>query len=221
VIPPKENAEFVWHMEDVLALYHEPYDPRYPLVCFDETSKQLIKEKRQPVPTQPGQVARYDYEYERNGTRNLFIFFEPLAGWRHVKVTKRRTKRDWAICMQELVDDFYPNAERIRVVLDNLNTHTPAALYETFEPAEARRILNKLEFHYTPKHGSWLNMAEIEFSVLTRQCLDRRIPDAATLCAEIAAWEAARNSKATTVNWRFTTADARIKLERLYPSNDG
>lgn len=218
MIPPRENAEFVYHMEDVLALYHEIYDPRYPLVCFDETSKQLIKEKRLPVPTQPGQVARYDYEYERNGTRNLFLFFEPFAGWRHVKVTERRTKRDWALCMKQLVDDFYPDAERIRVVLDNLNTHTPAALYETFAPIEARRLLDKLEFHFTPKHGSWLNMAEIEFSVLTRQCLDRRIPDADTLRREISAWETARNQSETTVNWRFTTADARIKLAQLYPS---
>lgn len=208
-------------MEDVLVLYHEPYDSRYPSVCFDESNKQLIKETRVPISAEPGQVARYDYEYERNGTRNLFLFFEPLTGWRHIKVTKRRTKHDWAVCMKQLVDDFYPDAVRIRVVLDNLNTHTPAALYETFEPAEARRILDKLEFHYTPKHGSWLNMAEIEFSVLTRQCLDRRIPDAETLCREIAAWETTRNSNATTVNWRFTTADARIKLERLYPSIDG
>lgn len=205
-------------MEDVLELYHEPYDPRYPIVCFDESSKQLIKETRQPLPAQPGQVRRYDYEYERNGTRNLFMFSEPLTGWRHVKVTQRRTKHDWAHCMQQLVDEFYPEAERIRVVLDNLNTHTPAALYETFEAAEARRLLRKLEFHYTPKHGSWLNMAEIEFSVLTRQCLDRRIPDADTLHQEIAAWEASRNANASTVNWQFTTDDARIKLAQLYPS---
>lgn len=220
VIPPKENAEFVYHMEDVLVLYHEPYDPRYPLVCFDETSKQLIKETRLPLPAKPGQVARYDYEYERNGTRNLFLFFEPLAGWRHIKVTERRTKRDWALCMKQLVDEFYPDAERIRVVLDNLNTHTPAALYETFAPAEARRLLEKLEFHFTPKHGSWLNMAEIEFSVLTRQCLDRRIPDAVTLCQETLAWETARNQSEKTVNWHFTTEDARIKLTQLYPSID-
>jgi len=218
VIPPHENAEFVYHMEDVLGLYHEPYDSRYPMVCFDESSKQLIKETRQPLPAQPDQVRRYDYEYERNGTRNLFMFSEPLTGWRHVKVTQRRTKRDWARCMQQLVDEFYPEAERIRVVMDNLNTHTPAALYETFEAAEARRLLDKLEFHYTPKHGSWLNMAEIEFSVLTRQCLDRRIPNAKTLHQEIAAWEASRNANASTVNWQFTTDDARIKLAQLYPS---
>ena len=218
VIPPHANAESVCRMEDVLELYHEPYDPRYPIVCFDESSKQLIKETRQPLPAQPGQVRRSDYECDRNGTRNLFMFSEPLTGRRHVKVTQRRTKRDWAHCMQQLADEFYPEAERIRVVLDNLNTHTPAALYETFEAAEARRLLRKLEFHYTPKHGSWLNMAEIEFSVLTRQCLDRRIPDAETLCQEIAAWEASRNANASTVNWQFTTDDARIKLAQLYPS---
>lgn len=207
-------------MEDVLALYHEPYDPLYPMVCFDETSKQLIKETRVPLPAEPGQVQRYDYEYERNGVRNLFLFSEPLAGWRHIKVTQRRTKRDWAWCIKQLVDQFYPDAICIRVVLDNLNTHNPAALYEVFEPAEARRLLDKLEFHYTPKHGSWLNMAEIEFSVLTRQCLDRRIPDADTLRQEVGAWEAGRNTNATKVNWRFTTQDARIKLKRLYPSFD-
>ena len=218
MIPPQESAEFVYHMEDVLALYHEPYDPLYPVVCFDETSKQLIKETRLPLPAQPGQVQRYDYEYERNGVRNLFLFFEPLAGRRHLKVTERRTKKDWAECMKYLVDDLYPDAEKIRVVLDNLNTHNPAALYEFFPPAEAKRILDKLEFHFTPKHGSWLNMAEIEFSVLTRQCLDRRIPDADTLCQEVSAWDSDRNTNATKVNWQFTTEDARIKLERLYPS---
>jgi len=207
-------------MEDVLELYHEPYDPLYPMVCFDETSKQLIKETRVPLPAKPGQGQRYDYEYERNGVRNLFLLFEPLAGWRHVKVTQRRTKKDWAKCMRQLVDEFYPDAIRIRVVLGNLNTHNPAALYEVFEPAEARRLLDKLEFHYTPKHGSWLDMAEIEFSVLIRQCLDRRIPDAESLCREVAAWQIDRNANATKVNWRFTTEDARIKLERLYPSFD-
>lgn len=207
-------------MEDVLGLYHEPYAPAYPLICFDESSKQLIKEIRDPLPAQPGQVARADYTYARNGTRNLFMFSEPLRGWCRVKVTLRRTKQDFAHCMQQLVDEYYPTAERIRVVLDNLNTHTPAALYETFAPAEAKRLLDKLEFHYTPKHGSWLNMAEIEFSVLTRQCLDRRIPDAETLQAEIAAWETARNDHASKINWQFTTADARIKLAQLYPSID-
>ena len=220
MIPPEENAEFVCHMEDVLDLYHEPYDPQCPTVCFDETSKQLVAETRPPRPAAPGRIAQYDYEYERNGVRNLFLFFEPLAGWRHIEVTERRTKLDWAHCMKELVDELYPNAERIRVVMDNLNTHNPAALYEAFKPQEARRLLNKLELHYTPKHGSWLNMAEIEFSALFRQCLDRRIPDAETLASEVAAWETDRNTKQTSANWRFTTDDARIKLSRLYPSLD-
>ena len=166
----------------------------------------------------PGQVARYDYEYERNGVRNLFMFFEPLRGWRHVKVTERRTKVDWAHCMKQLVDEFYPHAIRVRVVQDQLNTHNPAALYEVFEPQEAKRLLDRLEFHYTPKHGSWLNMAEIEFSVLSRQCLDQRIPDEPTLVGEIAAWEENRNNNETKVHWRFTTQDARIKLKKLYPS---
>ncbi len=207
-------------MEDVLDLYHEPYDPQCPTVCFDETSKQLVAETRPPRPAAPGRIAQYDYEYERNGVRNLFLFFEPLAGWRHIEVTERRTKLDWAHCMKELVDEFYPNAERIRVVMDNLNTHNPAALYEAFGPEEARRLLNKLELHYTPKHGSWLNMAEIEFSALFRQCLDRRIPDAETLASEVAVWETDRNSGQTTVSWRFTTDDARVKPSQLYPSLD-
>lgn len=218
VIPPKANAEFVYHMEDVLDLYHQPYDPRYPTVCFDETSKQLILGIKIPLPAAPGQIARYDYEYERNGVRNLFMFFEPLRGWRHVKVTERRTKVDWAYCMKQLVDEFYPQAIRIRVVEDQLNTHDPAALYEVFEPQEARRLLDRLEFHYTPKHGSWLNMAEIEFSVLSRQCLAQRIPDETTLEDHVAAWEETRNTNETKVNWRFTTQDARIKLKHLYPS---
>lgn len=205
-------------MEDVLGVYTMPDDPDCPTVCFDETSKQLIGETRTPLPPQPDQPQRYDYEYERNGVNNLFMFFAPLQNWRHVKVTDRRTKADWARCMQELVDVHFPQAECIRVVQDNLNTHTPSALYEVFHPAEAKRILDRLEFHHTPKHGSWLNMAEIELSVLSRQCLSRRIPDTATLEREIAAWEKARNTKQATVNWRFTTADARIKLKRLYPS---
>ena len=204
-------------MEDVLNLYHQPYDPVRPTVGMDETSKQLVGETRARIPAQPGQIERYDYEYKRNGVSNLFMFFEPLRGWRHVKVTDRRTKVDWAHCMQELVDIHYPQAQTIRVVLDNLNTHTPAALYEVFEPAEARRILNRLEFHYTPKHGSWLNVAEIEFSVLSRQCLNRRIPDKAGLATEVADWQTDRNGAGTKVDWRFTTSDARIKLKRLYP----
>ena len=201
-----------------MALYHEPYDPKHPQVCMDETSKQLVREVAAPIPASPGQVERYDYEYERNGVANLFILFEPLAGWRHIKVTERRTKQDWALLMKELVDVHYPAAETVRLVLDNLNTHVASALYETFEPAEAKRILDKLEVHYTPKHGSWLNMAEIEFSVLSRQCLDRRIPDRETLTNEVAAWEKNRNNKAARMEWRFTTADARIRLKRLYPS---
>ena len=205
-------------MEDVLDVYTLPDDPQVPTVCFDEPSKHLIKETRIPLPAEPGQPQRYDYEYERNGVQNLFMFFCPLRNWRHVKVTDHRTKADYAHCMWELVDDLLPDAPHIRVVQDNLNTHTPAALYEVFPPTEAKRILDRLEFHYTPKHGSWLNMAEIELSVLNRQCLDRRIPDQPTLTAEVAAWEQTRNANGATVNWHFTTADARIKLKRLYPS---
>jgi hypothetical protein len=205
-------------MEDVLDLYTQPHDPQRPLVCFDETSKQLVGETRQPIPAAPGQPERYDYEYQRNGVSNLFMFFAPLEGWRHVKVTDRRTKADWAYCMRDLADVHFPTAVLIRVVEDNLNTHMPAALYEVFEPAEAKRILDRLEFHCTPKHGSWLNMAEIELSVLTRQCLDERIPDKTTLEQEVASWEQERNTSGATVDWRFTTSDARIKFKRLYPS---
>jgi uncharacterized small protein (DUF1192 family) len=205
-------------MEDVLDLYTEEEDPRYPLVCMDETPKQLIGETRVPLPAQPGQVERYDYEYQRNGVANLFLALAPLLGWRHLEVTARRTKADWAYFMRDLVGVYFPAALLIRVVLDNLNIHVPAALYEVFAPAEARRILRRLEFHYTPKHGSWLNMAEIELSVLSRQCLEQRIPDQETLQREVAAWETERNTKGATVNWRFTTSDARIKLKRLYPS---
>jgi hypothetical protein len=205
-------------MEDVLEVYHCPYDPQRPLVCFDEGTKQQVKETRLPLPAQPGQLAKYDYEYERNGTSNLFMFFAPLEAWRHIKVTDRRTMIDWAQCMRDLVDVHFPDADRIVVVMDNLNTHKLASLYEAFPPAEARRIAEKLEIHYTPKHGSWLNMAEIELSVLSRQCLNRRMPDQPTLQHEISAWETQRNDAASTVNWRFTTADARIKLKRLYPS---
>jgi hypothetical protein len=216
-IPPKANAEFVYHMEDVLEVYKRPYDPTQPMVCMDEISKQLVSERRQPLPAQPGQAQRYDYEYRREGVCNLFMFFEPLRGWRHLKVTQRRTRQDWAWAMKELVDVYYPNAECITVVLDNLNTHTGASLYETFEPTEARRIWERLDLHYTPKHGSWLNMAEIELSVFARQCLNRRIPDQDTLRHEVAALEVERNRSLSAVNWRFTTADARIKLKKLYP----
>jgi len=205
-------------MEDVLDIYHLPYDPYYPYVCFDESNKQLVAEKRVPVPAEPGQLERYDYEYKRNGVRNLFLFFSPLVCWRHVKVTEQRTHVEWAYCMKDLVDVHFPNAIRIRVIQDNLNTHNPAFLYAVFEPTEAKRILDKLEFHYTPKHGSWLNMAEIEFSVLSRQCLDRRIADDETLIQEIHSWEERRNESKATVDWQFTTEDARIKLKKLYPS---
>lgn len=204
-------------MEDVLDLYQQPYDPAYPQVCMDELSKQLIGETRVPLPTAPGQVARVDYEYERLGVANLFIFFEPLTGWRHLSVTDRRTRVDWALAIRELVDVHYPHARRIRLVLDNLNTHVGGSLYEAFPPAEARRILDRLELHYTPKHGSWLNMAESELSILSRQCLDRRIADVATLQREVAAWERRRNRAVAKMEWRFTTADARIKLLHLYP----
>ena len=205
-------------MEDVLDLNAESYDPESPKVNFDETSKQLIKETRAPLPPQAGQVAKYDYEYERNGTANLFMFVEPQAGWRHVAVTAQRTKLDFAEQMRWLVDERYPQAKVVRVTMDNLNTHQPGALYEAFPAEEARRILKKLEFHYTPKHGSWLNMAEIEFSVLQGQCLDRRIPDQETLVAEIAAWEQKRNAQKATIDWRFLIEDAREKMKRLYPS---
>jgi hypothetical protein len=215
---PEVGAEFVAAMEDVLDVYAEPYDPKRPKVNFDETSKQLIAEARQPLAAESGRVERYDYEYKRNGTRNLFMFVEPQAGWRHVAVSERRTKLDFAHQMKWLVDERYPDADLVRVVIDNLNTHKPASLYEAFEPEEARRIVKKLEFHYTPKHGSWLNMAEIELSVLQRQCLDRRIPDEETLNQEVTAWEQRRNKEKATIDWRFSVIDAREKLKRLYPS---
>jgi hypothetical protein len=205
-------------MEDVLDLYAEPYNPAQPTICFDETSKQLIGETRRALPARPGQTARYDYEYERHGTRNLFMFFEPHAGYRHVQVTARRTHQDFAHCMQWLVDEAYPEAEVIRVVLDNLNTHTVAALYETFEAAEANRLRHRLEFHYTPKHGSWLNMAEIEFSIFARQAWPGYVPDEQTLQRNAHTLEAERNAAQATVHWLFSSQDARVKLHRLYPS---
>jgi hypothetical protein len=205
-------------MEDVLAAYKRPFNPDEPLVCMDETSKQLTAETRRPIPAAPGRPARYDYEYERNGVCNLFMFFEPLAGKRHVSVTDRRTKADWAMQIKQLVDEHYPDARLINLVMDNLNTHTGASLYEVFEPSEARRLLDRLQIHYTPKHGSWLNMAEIELGVLSRQCLNRRIPDKGALTAEVAAWESRRNTAEAKVDWRFTNEDARIKLKRLYPT---
>lgn len=205
-------------MEDVLDVYKRPYDRKRPVVCLDETSKQLIGETRQAVPAAPGRPAREDSEYVRNGVANLFMVFEPLGGKRKVKVTERRTKLDWAECVREVVDGMYPQAQKIVLVMDNLNTHSPASLYEAFEPAEAKRIADKLEIHYTPKHGSWLDMAEIELGILSRQCLDRRIENVAYLRSEVAAWEQQRNEAKAKVHWQFTTADARIKLRRLYPS---
>jgi hypothetical protein len=204
-------------MEDVLAVYTRPYDPHWPQVCMDETNKQLLEDVQDPLPLQPGQAARVDYEYERQGIANLFMFFEPLAGKRYVKVTERRTGTDWAQAMRELSDVHYPSAEKIVVVLDNLNTHVPASFYVAFAPQEARRLANRFEFHYTPKHGSWLNMAEIELSVLGRQCLAGRTPDQQALVSAVNAWEEERNAQVVKVQWRFSTADARIKLKSLYP----
>lgn len=205
-------------MEDVLDLYAQPQDDKQPLVCFDECPCQLVAEVRPPQPAQPGKVRRVDYEYKRNGTANLFLAVAPHAGWRHVAVTQRRTKADFALQLQALVDEHFPEAQVIRVVLDNLNTHTPAALYEVFPAAEARRIASRLEFHYTPKHGSWLNMAELELAALSIQCLGRRIPDPDALKTEVAAWEQERNRDRVCIHWRFTTPQARTRLDRLYPS---
>lgn len=219
-IPPTANGAFVYHMEDVLAVYTRPYDPRRPQVCLDETSRQLLGDVTPPLPVAPGSPAREDYEYVRGGVCNLFLACEPLRGWRHVTVSDRRTRRDFAHVIKDLVDVQYPDAEQIVLVMDNLNTHSPASLYEAFAPAEARRLTDRLEIHYTPKHGSWLNMAEIELHVLAGQCLDRRLPDQATLTAEVAAWEANRNGADSRIDWRFTTADARIKLKHLYPVLD-
>lgn len=217
MIPPKANAGFVAAMEDVLEVYHRPHDPRRPVVCLDEGGKQLIGDVRPPLPVRPKHTAKQDHEYKRNGTANVFMLFEPLRGWRHAEVTERRTNRDFARAIRGLLDVWYPAAERVVLVLDNLSTHTPAALYEAFEPAEARRLVERLEIHYTPKHGSWMNLAELELSVLARQCLDRRIPDLATLAREVAAWEEGRNRAAVKVDWQLTTADARVRLKRLYP----
>lgn len=207
-------------MEDVLEVYAMPYDLQIPLVCMDEASKQHIKETRIPIPMTPGSIEKYDCEYERNGVSSIFMFFEPLGGHRHVKVTDRRTKKDWAIAIKELVDTHYPEAQKIRLVMDNLNTHSIGSLYEAFDPAEALRIAKKLEIHYTPKHGSWLNMAEIELGILSRQCLDRRIPDQESMRREIQHWESCRNEQNRKVDWQFRTEDARIKLKKLYPSTE-
>ena len=208
-------------MEDVLEVYKRPYDSRRPVVCLDETSKQLIGEVATPVPAAPGQAARYDYEYVRNGVANIFMIFEPLAGQRDVEVTDRRTKKDYAACLRKISDEMYPDAEAIVLVQDNLNTHSPASLYEAFEPTEARRLMNRFEVHYTPKHGSWLDMAEIELGILGRQWLSRRISNVDDLRREAWAWETARDTAGSKVDWQFTTEDARIKLKRLYPSIDG
>ena len=210
--------EFVCEMEDVLEVYHRPHGDNEVLVCLDETSKQQVSETRQPRPSRPGAAQTYAYEYQRNGVSNLFMLFAPLEGWRRVEVTDRRTKVDWAWVVKQLVDEDYPDKDRIVLVMDNLNTHHPASLYEAFEPAEARRIAERLEIHYTPKHGNWLNRAEIEIGVMARQCLDRRIPDQSVLRREVAAWQQQRNRDTIRVDWRFTTADARIKLKSLYPS---
>ena len=205
-------------MEDILDVYQRPHDPERPMVCLDETSKQLIAETRVPIAAKPGRAARYDYEYQRNGTANLFMMFAPLEGWRHVKVTDRHTALDYAQVLKELSDTHFPNASKIVLVQDNLNTHKPASLYEAFPPAQARRLVERFEWHYTPKHGSWLDMAESELGVLSSQCLDRRIPDQRMLKQEVEAWEKVRNSKHAKADWQFTTANARVKLKRLYPA---
>jgi hypothetical protein len=205
-------------MEDILAVYKRPYDPKEPLVCMDETTKQLIKETRRTIRAAHGIPERYDYEYDRNGVCNLFMFYEPFGGKRYVTVTDRRARVDWALQIRELLDNHYPDARKVILVMDNLNTHNGASLYETFHPHEARRLLERLEIHYTPKHGSWLNIAEIELRVLSGQCLNRRIPDKQTLKREVMHWQNQRDFLHAKVNWRFTTADARIKLKRLYPT---
>jgi len=207
-------------MEDVLDVYTRPYDPRYPQVCLDERPVQLLADVREPLPASPGVPAREDYEYERRGTANLFLWYEPLRSHRHVEATEHRCRDDWAHCIKDLVDVHYPDAEKIVLVMDNLNIHSPGSLYVAFEPEEAKRLADRLEIHYTPKHGSWLNAAEIELAVLSSQCLDRRLSDLETLAQEVTAWEDDRNATASVVNWRFTAADARIKLKYLYPSHD-
>jgi hypothetical protein len=220
VIPPEQNAAFVWRMEEVLDLYEEPYDPKKPVVCFDERPCQSLADVRDPLLMEPGRVKRLDSEYERKGTAHVMMAFEPLAGWRKVIVTERRRKQEFAEVMRYLCEEIYSDADRIRVVCDNLNTHTAAAFYETFPAEQARRMARRIEFVYTPTHGSWLNMVEIELSVLVRQCLKRRVPDTQTLEREAGAWCEERNRLGTSVEWRFTTEDARIKLRKLYPSID-
>ena len=217
VIPPEHSGEFVAHMEDVLDVYQRPYDPQVPMVCMDEHPVQLLKETRQPLPAAPGKPEKVDYEYERNGTANIFMFTEPLNGTRHVHVTEHRTAVDWANEIRDLLEVRYPGAAKVRLVCDNLNTHGIGSLYEAFPPEQARKLASRLEIHHTPKHGSWLNIAEIELSVLTMQCLDRRLPDMETLTKETQQWEQRRNESQKGVDWQFSTLDARIKLKRLYP----
>jgi len=218
VIPPQQSSDFVSHMEHLLDVYKRPYDQAFPVVCMDESPKQMIKETRVPMPMKPGQDAREDFEYERCGVANIFLASEPLNGKRYVEVTERKTKTDWAKFIKQIADDWYLDATKITLVMDNLGTHKPAALYETFEPNEAKRIRDRFEFVYTPKHGSWLNMAEIELNVLMGQCLNRRIDDIQKMQKEVLAWQTHRNNKEATINWQFTNEDARIKLKRLYPT---
>ena len=220
MIPPRKSAAFVWRMEEVLDLYEEPYDPVSPVVCFDERPCQLIGEVKEPLPPKPGQIAKFDSHYERGGTCHVLMSFEPLTGWREVEVTTRRRKQEFAHSMQRLAEEVYPHAQKIRVVVDNLSTHTAAAFYETFPAEQARRLARRIEFCYTPVHGSWLNMVEIELSVLVRQCLKRRLPDIEILSAEVEAWEKERNRSGVSVDWRFSAEDARIKLRSLYPSTE-
>jgi hypothetical protein len=217
VIPPQANAGFVANMEDVLEVYQRPHDPQRPVVCLDETTKQMIAETRAPIPAAPGRKARHDYEYERNGVASLFMMFAPLEGWRCVKVTDRHAAIDYAHVLKDLSDTHFPEAAKIVLVQDNLSTHTPASLYAAFPAAEARRLVERFEWHYTPKHGSWLDMAESELAVLTTQCLDRRIPDKPTLTKEVAAWQDDRNKRCVKADWQFTTDNARVKLKSLYP----
>lgn len=218
MIPPKANADFVYRLEDVLDLYTQPYDPKRPVICMDETNRQLISEMKVPIKMKPGQPVKYDYQYKREGVCNLFMFFEPLRGWRRILVQKHRTKKDWVMCVTTILEECWDEIEIMRLVVDNLNTHNPAAFYEFFKPKKARQLLSRLEFHYTPKHASWLNMAEIDLSVLTRQCLKQRIPSQEAMEKEVDAWVTRRNQACRTVDWQFTTEDARIKLKRLYPS---
>jgi DDE superfamily endonuclease len=220
-VPADADGEYVWRMEDVLQTYGLAYNPRYPVVCFDEASKQLFGEVKTPQSHKPGKKARIDYEYERKGVSNQFMMCEPLRGWRHVKVTERRTRRDYAECIRELVEVHYPRAEKIRLVQDNLNTHSGGSLYEAIAPENARRILDRIEFHYTPKHGSWLNMAETELSIMNRQCLDCRMDCQAKVAAAVANWERPRNARQVRIHWTFTLAAARLKLRKSYPSIEG